>query len=605
MYEQKKNRAVIIGPLIAMVVALAVVMTAHKGPDVEARPAQLEQLEDTVQSFATQQQAKYLVLCGDCEDVATTVCDALAEMKLPYRTMQAEDFTAASLAGIDTILYANALLDDLPQESLVSLSDWVDNGGRLALMMSPVADEGFAILHRKLGVMEYSFQNHGYTSMTISKEILPFWNGRVFDEALSDYAMPVQLEPDCTVHIASADAHKLPLLWTRDVGKGRAAVLNTGLLQGKDARGYVCSVLSVLEDVLVYPIINAGMVYIDDFPAPQPDGVDERLMAQYGFDIQGFFRNHWWPDMKALTWTKNIRYTGVLVETYNDTVEPPFEPDGADNALVRYYASEILQSGGEIGLHGYNHQPLCPTGFSYSGDDYLTWPSAQAMTQAISELVRYGKAFLPNAQFACYVPPSNYLSALGQQVLLGNIEGLRTLSGLYLPEDGVDALVQEFREEADGSISVPRVSSGFSPDRYNKLVIAQELALHGVFSHFLHPDDVLDDERGAALGWEKLYGDFSGMLSDIESAYPALRWSTASEGAAAVQRYDRAQITRTFTNEGLQIDIAPFYDEVWLALRCKATPASVTGAELYQVAEGFFWLRATQKNVTVSWEAVP
>ena len=68
-----------------------------------------------------------------------------------------------------------------------------------------------------------------------------------------------------------------PLLWTRDLGKGRVAVCNHSLISGKDARGYVTMTLAALEDVLVYPIINAGMVYIDDFPAPQPEGYDDLI----------------------------------------------------------------------------------------------------------------------------------------------------------------------------------------------------------------------------------------------------------------------------------------------------------------------------------------
>ena len=31
-----------------------------------------------------------------------------------------------------------------------------------------------------------------------------------------------------------------------------------------------------------------------------------------------------------------------------------------------------------------------------------------------------------------------------------------------------------------------------------------ELNMHFVNSHFMHPDDLLDEDRGAALGWEKL-----------------------------------------------------------------------------------------------------
>ena len=80
-------------------------------------------------------------------------------------------------------------------------------------------------------------------------------------------------------------------------------VLNATLTGEKANRGLTLCALFALEDTIVYPIINAGMIFIDDFPAPQPEGTDERLMADFGYSIQGFFRNHWWPDMKRLVWT--------------------------------------------------------------------------------------------------------------------------------------------------------------------------------------------------------------------------------------------------------------------------------------------------------------
>jgi hypothetical protein len=32
--------------------------------------------------------------------------------------------------------------------------------------------------------------------------------------------------------------------------------------------------------------------YIDDFPAPQPEGKNPVLLDAYGYDIKGFYRNH-------------------------------------------------------------------------------------------------------------------------------------------------------------------------------------------------------------------------------------------------------------------------------------------------------------------------
>ncbi|MGN0996296.1 MAG: DUF2194 domain-containing protein [Candidatus Ventricola sp.] len=592
-------------PMGIMIAILAAVLLSHRGLEIDARAAQLEQLTTAQGPQADQGHPELLLLTGQHESLRITVTESLEQMKIPYMEAPAEQFGMQLLEGIHTVLLLRPDLESIGLERLVQLVGWVEEGGRFALMTQPEADDGFALVSRKLGIVEYESDAKEYLTLRFRSGLLPLWGDGVFDTDLNDYTLPVRLDDACSVYLQTADEAAWPIMWTRPLGSGRVAVLDANLTLGKDSRGYIMNLLSVLEDALVYPIINAGMVFVDDFPAPQPAGFDQRLKETYGFSTQGFFRNRWWPDMKRLTWTEGVRYTGVLVETYNDNVTGPFVPDSEERGIVRFYSSEILQSGGEIGLHGYNHQPLCPEGFGYADEGYNCWPGTDRMAQAIRELVRYGHDFLPNAQFATYVPPSNYLSDVGQAVLLSTVQGLRTISGLYLPEDGMNTLTQEFAEEDDGSISVPRITAGFSIDDYNRLVMAQELGLHGVLSHFVHPDDVLDDERGAALGWERMYQDFQELVGELNATYRQLRWSTASEGAAAVQRYDRVGIERRMDGHVLQLRLSMLYDEVWLALWSDAEPVTVSGAELYRISDRLYWLRATQPDVCIAWEEAP
>ena len=592
-------------PVGVMLAILIIVLLSHRGLKIDARAAQLDQLAMAQEPEASQSEPEMLLLTGQNESLRATVTESLEQMKIPYMETPAEQFSPQMLEGIHTVLFLRPDLASVAPEILVQLVSWAEDGGRFALMTQPEADDGFALINQKLGIVEYGSDAEEYVALSFHGGLVPLWGDRVFDTDLLDFTLPVRLDEACSVYLETAGEAGWPIMWTRQLGSGRVAVFDANLTLGKDSRGYIMNLLSVLEDTLVYPIINAGMVFVDDFPAPQPAGFDQRLKETYGFSTQGFFRNRWWPDMKRLTWTEGLRYTGVLVETYNANVTGPFVPDSEERGIVRFYSSEILQSGGEIGLHGYNHQPLCPEGFEYAGEDYTCWPSTDNMSQAIRELVRYGHDFLPNAQFATYVPPSNYLSDVGQATLLSAVQELRTISGLYLPENGINSLTQEFKEEGDGSISVPRITAGFSIDDYNRLVMAQELGLHGVFSHFVHPDDVLDDERGAALGWETMYRDFQELAGEINAAYPQLRWSTASEGAAAVQRYDRVGIERHMDGNALEIKLSMFYDEVWLALWSDAEPMTISGADLYRISDRLYWLRATQPDVRIIWEEAP
>ena len=585
-------------PVLCLLLGLLLIIS-HKGMPLAERPAELDQLE-TEDATSEEVQTEVLLLANTDSELLQTVQDVLDEMRIGWR--RSDHLGEAMLSGIHTVLICQDDLPDLNGEQGVRLINWVAQGGRLGLMAVPDVDSWLSIVGHKLGIQDYNTEYIAYHAMKMEAGTLPVFDGLVMDEELEDYALPVVLEEDCRVWMTAEDAGDIPLLWTREIGAGRVIVCNHTLINGKDSRCHVIMTLCALESVLVYPIVNAGMIFIDDFPAPQPEGFDQRLQEQYGLSIQGFYRNHWWPDMKTLTKSYGLRYTGVLVETYNQNMHAPFVPDAEDNSLIRYYASELLQSGGEIGLHGYNHQPLCPNGWVYAGEDYKTWDSAEDMAGATSELLRYGKSFLPDTEFTSYVPPSNYLSPEGKQVLLDTVPTLRAISGLYLPETGVNALVQEFEECEDGSISVPRITSGFSMDCYLEMVAAGELSLHGVFSHFIHPDDVLDDERGALLGWKQLYGDFQATLDEITRCYPALRWCTATEAAAAVQRYNRLGVTRRWEGHTLVLELSSFYDEAWLCLWAEEPPTEVVGAEIYEAGGGSLWLRATEDCVELKWD---
>lgn len=138
--------------------------------------------------------------------------------------------------------------------------------------------------------------------------------------------------------------------------------------------------------------------------------------------------------------------------------------------------------------------------------------------------------------------------------------------------------------------------------RLDNMTVWSLLSLHGVFSHFIHPDDVLDVERGALLGWERMRDDFTASLEEIMAAYPALRWCTASEAAAAVQRYDRLGVTRQWNENTLTLHLSSFFDEAWLCLCADAMPSHVEGAECYPTGQGCLWLRATQDTVRLEWE---
>ena len=153
----------------------------------------------------------------------------------------------------------------------------------------------------------------------------------------------------------------------------------------------------------------------------------------------------------------------------------------------------------------------------------------------------------------------------------------------------------------NGVVSQPRIISGCNLEDYMKLAALSELNFHYVNSHFTHPDDALDPERGAELGWEELKTRFTEYLDWLYTAAPNIRNFTGSEMAAAVQRYASLTVSTEMSGKTLKIHLGNFADEAHLMMRFNDdVPREVEGGTLEQLTDTLYLLRADQPDVTVT-----
>ena len=52
-----------------------------------------------------------------------------------------------------------------------------------------------------------------------------------------------------------------------------------------------------------------------------------------------------------------VKYTGVIIDNYEDDVSGDVV-EQEDVQRFQYFGNMLLHQGGELGYHGYNHQPL-------------------------------------------------------------------------------------------------------------------------------------------------------------------------------------------------------------------------------------------------------
>ena len=140
-------------------------------------------------------------------------------------------------------------------------------------------------------------------------------------------------------------------------------------------------------------------------------------------------------------------------------------------------------------------------------------------------------------------------------------------------------------------------------DEYTRWSAINELNFHFINTHFMHPDDVLDVDRGAAKGWNAMRDEFDKYLNWLYSSAPNLRNTTSSEASMAVQRYDVLSLKRTYADNKLTLNIDNFYDEAYFFVRIQnRRPARVTGGSLEKMNGNIYILRAESKDVIIELE---
>ena len=525
----------------------------------------------------------------------------LLDMKVGTQAVDVHTTALTSLpefSQYQTVVVLMSNLDALGKR-LIDLMNWVQNGGSVLFAMAPDKTTYFDAISQKLGVQSSAWEYKMAESIVPSEDFM-LGGGQRYE--LSDpfeSSMAVQLRDDAAVYAVTGD-EGVPLIWSTELGKGRVVVDNIGVYD-KVMRGFYAASYSLLGEACAYPVLNSAVFFLDDFPSPVPEGDGQYIRQDYGLSIADFYAKVWWPDLVQLAERFDIRYTGVMIENYeDDTTDPPLRQ--SDTQPFRYFGGLLLRQGGGVGFHGYNHQPLVLPQTDYAGlYDYNPWPSADAIVAAMDELTAFQRAVLPYAAGSVYVPPSNILSASGRAILGQRVPQVRTIASSYL-EDGTDLpYVQEFGVAADGIVEEPRiVSGGMVSEPYMQLAALSELNFDFVSPHFMHPDDLLDVDRGAAEGWEVYKGGLERYLTWLSTAAPGLRMQTASECAGAIQRFSVVNVTLQSAADAWTLTLGNFSDEAWLLFRAnEGVPGRVTGGQLTCLTGELYLLKAENTVVTI------
>ncbi len=231
-----------------------------------------------------------------------------------------------------------------------------------------------------------------------------------------------------------------------------------------------------------------------------------------------------------------------MIENYEDAVNQTDPARQADTTQFRYFGGMLLQMGGELGFHGYNHQPLALWDTDYGTlYVYKTWKNKRRRSSHRStNLLPSRTRCCPTrtARFTCHRRisfPARARKLIGTDVP----RALRLLPVRILRTAPTCRTCRSLAWRAMALWS-SRVlfRAAWSTIPYMRLAAASELNMHYVSTHFMHPDDLLWIRIAAPKeGWESTKGGLTDYLDWLTKSAPDLRHQTASECSGAIQRF--------------------------------------------------------------------
>ena len=608
MNNIRRNLTIIIGFIVILGVAIQITrlngLIEKKENEKIIVDLQGEKIDKSLLSKAVKEE--YIIIYDDeyieFENTKNNITKTLDYMKINYtvKTISYANNQSNIYSKYDNIIL---VLEDLDKvKNVDNLMGAVYKGVNLFFPNRLAPTATFNNIYKILGIIEYGefIENHG---IALLDNVMIKGKGLTIEDENYIINSSVSIQLDSSAKKYAVSNEEINLLWSNNYGTGEIFYFNGTMLNEKVNRGLIAGIISLMGDDVIYPIINAKINYIDDFPSPSPIGNNEMITKEYGRDIEQFYREIWWPDLLRTAKLTNSKFTAVAIGTYSNEVEN-LEDDDIVLSLddFNYYINEIFASGGEIGLHGYNHQPLIINEAKDKDLGYLAWASEEVIKEGLSDMTYFMKNRMKAYSLATYVPPSNIIDEAGINILREVNPDFKILASLYNVGENKDSYEQELEISQNGIINLPRLIAGYSYTDEMKWQIINGVSSVGYFSHFGHPDDILDNDRSGGSDWSELYKEYNSMQRDVYNNYPWLIGKTASEGANDLIKYEKTETYYEKTDEFLNIYCDNFLGEISFILRSEKEIKDTISCDITKIDEGVYLVIAKEAISTIKFK---
>lgn len=519
---------------------------------------------------------KYMILYSDEKDGVGEIKYAL-EKVFHFSKVKYDEKLISTIENIDYSNYTMVIVvvenyKGLTKKNFLKIKEYVKDGGKLFFTQRALKNP-FNSLAGIDKIGDFIETN----TFVFNKKIFPgFKNPISSHEIFNSSGLDIKLKENLdNLNIIATTSKGMPLMWIAQYGKGKVFYNNNTLFQGKVFRGVMKQMIAYMADVSFYPVINSKVLHIDDYPSPIPVTNNEVLKKEYGMNTNEFFNIIWWKDMQGIFYRQRVVPTGLLIGEYNDATTSDRIVAISKRTLgdLSKRGRQLKSVGGELAMHGYNHYSLGLKGdILFSKYGYAPWESVETMEKAQKVLKETAKKLYGNTlKMYTYIPPSNLFSKSGKEVIVKVFPEINSFCGIFYGDPEPSLLLQEVGKDPDfpNIYALPRMSSGCF---YNQTVLWQiynGIAAYGYVSHFIHPDDVIDKERGKNKTWEELRDELESIFKNINENYPVMKPHTQSEMTYEYMKIENIDVDYEKKENKIFINIRNFQGDFDAQLRIR------------------------------------
>lgn len=494
--------------------------------------------------------------------VMENICTGLDFTKIRFSILDLRRRTAwPALDAYKSVIICTEMIWELPADKAARLEDYVYAGGGLLIAYRCWNEH----LSEMFGAGRNGFEPdmHLTSGLRFDKDLFPGSSGLEIDD--SDWLFEHsrfdieagELSPGSTILASDLDGR--PILWVRLLGKGRLVYWNTGVLFCRALRGFIVQSILDAMQIGVGAIAGFAMFHVDDFPTSLSSARLEPVASEFPeLDWDGFFFGVWHDDMMALRAKHNLNYTWYTIMNYHDVdTAPGADPsapqaDGRNILEARFGHIRQTAAGDEYGFHGYNHEPMTVG----------SWPDLTTLRSKLQQARKLWESTVPAPMPTSWVPANNWYHAEHVRVLRDVFPELSSVCGLFSSGEAELGEYREFGPEPweNSLLCLPRETYGYVLKPELRMMMLSQIACMGVWTHFVHPDDVYDipsSDNGTGyhrnpqtLMWRaagkdgrpSLFAQLDDWIAQVRSAYPWLEFVTTSEAESRYRNHVENQV---------------------------------------------------------------